>query len=161
LSPAVFRLFAVVPLLYRSQVSDHPGVNFGFTVAVGTAGLLAGEIAVGRTDRKGGRQGEIGQMVIVRNFADQRFDGFDVADLLSQKQVQYGAAGVFGLQVVLEHQGFENIVGMVHRQLGGVGVIGDGALLTSSSLAQGYPDSVFCRSWPGGTRCLRPGWLPG
>ncbi len=45
-------------------------------------------------------------------------DSFDIGDLLSQKNVKNGSAGILGLKLVLKRQGFKNILGIIDGQLG-------------------------------------------
>ena len=50
--------------------------------------------------------------------------GLPVRQLLAQEGVEHRAGGVQGLQVVLDGQGLEDVVGVAHRQVRGVGVVG-------------------------------------
>src|SRR3546814_4866275 len=49
--------------------------------------------------------------------------GLGRGNLLGHVQVQHGAAGVLALQLVLQLQGLEGVVGEADRQLRGVGVV--------------------------------------
>ena len=76
-----------------------------------------------RTDGVGGGHGVVGELEILRDLPHQIGSRLPVRQLLTQKGVEHSAGGVQGLQVILDGQGLEDVVGVAHRQVGGVGVI--------------------------------------
>ena len=119
-------LLAVVPLAYRAEITDNAGVDLGRGSALGTNRAMTAAIAVRRTYRKRRREGEIGQAVVLQS-AYKPFHCFGIGSGLAQEHVQHGAAGVLGLEAVLEVQNVEDVIAVVDRQVRGVAVEGTGA----------------------------------
>src|SRR5699024_221950 len=71
-----------------------------------------------------GGHGVVGELEVLRDLPHQVGRGLPVRQLLAQERVEHGAGGVQGLQVVLDGQGLEDVVGVAHRQVGGIGVVG-------------------------------------
>ena len=72
----------------------------------------------------GGGQGVVGQTVVLGDLADQRRRRLPVGQLFAQEGVEHGAGGVEGLEIVLDVQGGEDVLGVAHGQVGAVGVVG-------------------------------------
>ena len=117
-----FRLFPGIPLLDGPQVSHDPGIDLCFFVAMGAYVLASLQVTVGRAHAECGGQGEIGEFETGGDFFDQTFHDVHITDFFAQIDVEDRSAGVSALQVILKFKGFKNIVRVVDRQLGGVGV---------------------------------------
>ena len=115
---------SLVPVLHRTVVSRNPAVNLRLGSADRAGEMLAGQVSVGLTDGVSGRHGVVGQLVILRNGAYQVGGRLPVGQLLTQERVEHRAGGVQGLQFILDVQGVEHIRGVVHRQMGTVGIVG-------------------------------------
>ena len=76
------------------------------------------------TDGVGGGNGVVGQLVVLGDLPDQVGGGLPVGQLLAQEGVEHGAGGVQGLEIVLDIQSGEHVLGVAHGQVGGVGVVG-------------------------------------
>ena len=81
------------------------------------------------TDGVSGAHGVVGQLVVLGDLADQRGSSLPVGQLLAQEGVEDGAGGVAGLQLVLDLQSGEDILGVAHGQVGGVGVVRSAVLV--------------------------------
>ncbi len=73
---------------------------------------------------EGGGEGEIGQGIGFADLPDQPLHGGAVADLLPGENVKHRSPRVPGLDVVLEVEGFEQVVGELYRQLARIRVEG-------------------------------------
>ena len=62
--------------------------------------------------------------VVLRNSSDKGCSSLPGGQLLAKECVEYRARGVTGLQLVLDVQSGEDIVGVADRQVRGVGVVG-------------------------------------
>ena len=62
-------------------------------------------------------------MIIFKNCSNQLPARFGIADPFSHIEMEDCSAGVFGLQFVLQFQRFKSVAGVLHRNLGGVGVV--------------------------------------
>ncbi len=111
-------------VLDRAQVTDHTAPHLGVVAAFGAGIDLAVQVAVLGADREGGRQRDVRELVVGERLADERFGDLDVADLLAEIEVEHRAARVLALQLVLEVERLEDVVGEADRQLGRVGVVG-------------------------------------
>lgn len=81
---------------------------------------------MGGTDAESGRECEIGEMVFLGDTADESACHIGVIDAFAQESVEDGAARVLRLQVILEVEGFEDIVGKANRKMRRIGVVGFG-----------------------------------
>jgi len=116
--------------------------------------VFARDVAVHRTNAEGRRNRVIGQAEIVGNHPHQAASLPPIVQLLAQENVQHGAARVESLQVVLVLKHLEQIIGVGHRKMSGVGVVGSPvssgrdnireALLVGSGQAVGSPLSRRC-----------------
>ena len=132
--------FGVLPLLADvegldgPEVAHHPGPHLAFDrLGVGAgrraalAGqVLAGEVAVHRADREGRGDGDVGGAEGGQAAPHQLPAGAGRGDVLVHVQVQDGAAGVLGLELLLHLLGQVRIVGESDGDLGGVRVVGVG-----------------------------------
>ena len=73
-------------------------------------------------DREGRRDGEVRQAVAVADHAHEVLDGLGVAGGLAEEDVLRCAAGVLGLNLVLEVERAEDVIRVVHGELRGVRV---------------------------------------
>src|SRR3989338_771649 len=80
-----------------------------------------------RTDAKGRGNSIIRQMIIIGDLFYQFLGGCYGWHFFPDKAVQNSAAGVFGLQVVLQIKGVKNIISKGYWQLSGVGIIRRGS----------------------------------
>ncbi|ETJ02804.1 MAG: hypothetical protein Q605_AUC00935G0002, partial [Actinomyces urogenitalis DORA_12] len=94
--------------------------------ALVTGDVLAGEVAVSGADGEGRRDGDVGGTEGSQAPAHQLLADLRRGDSLVHVQVQHGAAGVLGLQLLLHLLSLEGVVGVADRKLGGVGVVGVG-----------------------------------
>ena len=117
-------LLALVPLIHRSQVTYDARIHFRFGLAMRTLLLPARQIPVVGADAEDRGDREVGQVVVGADLAHEALDGLRIGCCLAQVDVQYGASGVFGLEVVLEFEDLPDVVGVVDRQLGRVGIEG-------------------------------------
>lgn len=77
-------------------------------------------------DAEGGSEGEVGEVVFLGDFLYQHTGGSGIGDAFSKETVEDGAAGVLCLQIVLEIEGFKDVVGEADGEMGGIGVVGIG-----------------------------------
>ena len=88
--------------------------------------VLADQVSVDGADGEGRRDGDVGRAEGGQGAAHQLLAGSGRGDALVHVQVQDGAAGVLGLELLLHLLGLEGVVGVAHRDLGGVRVVGVG-----------------------------------
>ncbi len=81
-------------------------------------------------DAEGGGEGEVGEMILLGDAADERARHGGVIDALSQESVEDSAAGILRLESVLEVECFEDVVGKADRNVRGIGVVGFGVFGT-------------------------------
>lgn len=74
------------------------------------------------TDRKCRRESKIRKPVAAADGADQGLDRLVIFNPLAREDMDNGAARVFALELVLQVQVLENVVGIVHRELSRIGV---------------------------------------
>ncbi len=77
---------------------------------------------MGGTYTESGGKGEVRETKPGYHFLDQPFKGFSVAYPLPQVNMKGCPTRIFGLQIVLEYERLEDIVRVVNRELGRVGV---------------------------------------
>ncbi len=68
-------------------------------------------------DRECGRNREVRQAAVLAHFTDKHLDGLGVGRGFTEADMLHGPAGVFGLEVVLQIQGVEDVGGVSDRQL--------------------------------------------
>ena len=124
LSVLEFLRFAVVPVLHGAVVARDAAVNFGLCAAVRAGELFAREVAVLLADGIGGRKGVVGEFIVVRDLFHESGGRFPVGQLFAEEGVEHRARGVKGLQIVLNVQSVEHVLGISHGQVRAVGVIG-------------------------------------
>lgn len=74
-------------------------------------------------DTEGGREREIGKMVFLSDTADEGSRHVGIIDAFTQEAMEDGAARVLCLQVILEVEGFEDIVSKADGEMRRIGVI--------------------------------------
>ena len=134
----VFELLglAVVPVLHRAVVAGDAAVYLGGLAADGAGELFPGEVAVVGTHGVGGGHGVIGKLVVLRDLPHQVGRRLPGGQLLAQKGVEHGAGGVEGLELVLNVQSGEDVLGVAHGQVGGVGVVGSAVLVGGDDVGE-------------------------
>ena len=101
--------FAVVPILHRAVVTGDSAVNLGFASAMRACVLLACKITVRAANRVGGGDGIVGQLIILRNFANKCRRTLPIGQFFTEEGVEHRAGGIERLQLVLNIQRRENI----------------------------------------------------
>jgi hypothetical protein len=79
--------------------------------------LFTIEIPMGWTNTEGGCEGEIWEPKITNDLLDKAFDRLNVLDFFPKVDMEDRPPGVFCLQIILEHEGLENIIGIIYRKL--------------------------------------------
>src|SRR3989344_8300487 len=95
-------LLSGVPLADRAQVSDDARVHLALPTAGRTGRVFAGEISMGAAHAERRSERKVRQAVVLADFFYQRGHGGRVGYALAEEEVHHGAAGVFGLQIVLD-----------------------------------------------------------
>ena len=85
--------------------------------------MLSRDISMIPAHGIGGGQGIIGQPVVLRDLSHQRRGRLPVRKLFSQKRVEHGTGSIQSLKLILDIQGVKNVGGVIHRQMGAVGVV--------------------------------------
>ncbi len=114
---------ASIPVLDGPVVAGDAGVDLSLFAADGALPLLAGDVAMVGADRIGRRHGVIGELVVLRDLPDELHAGFPVREALAKEGVEDGAGGVEGLELILDVEGREDVIGESDREVRGVGVI--------------------------------------
>ena len=89
---------------------------------------LACKISVILTYRVGGREGVIGELVVLRNGANEGCGRLPRGQLLAEEGVEYSTRGVKSLKLVLNIERRKDIVGIADGKVRRVGVIGSAVL---------------------------------
>ena len=151
LAVLIFLGFAVVPVLNRAVVTGDSAVYFGGLAANWALFLFARQVSVGLADRIGGGHGVVGQLVVFGYLADKICSRLPIGQLFAQECVENGTRGVERLQLVLNVESRENVLGVSHGQVGAVGVVGGVvAALGSGDDAGKALDVVLCETERGG-----------
>ena len=127
---------ALVPVLHRAVVAGDAAVDLGLLAADGAAVLLAGNVAVVGADGIGGAHGVVRQLVVLGDLPHQSRCSLPVGQFLTQEGMEYGAGGIAGLKLVLDLQGGEDILGIAHGQVGGIGVVGGAVFVGGDDLGE-------------------------
>ena len=85
----VLLAFSVVPVLDRTVISRDTAVNLCLFSADRTGKVLAGEIAVVRTDRIGRGQRVVRQLVVLCNLPHEGSCCFPVRQLFAEERMEY------------------------------------------------------------------------
>ena len=75
--------------------------------------MFTAQISVVGANTKGGREGEIGKVIIFTNLANECFDCLWIPEALAYKSMKDRPTRVLDLDVVLEVECFKNIIGEV------------------------------------------------
>ena len=130
----VLALLADVEGAHRAEVAHDARphlaldrLGLGMELGALVAGeVLSHEVAVDRADGEGRRDGDVRRAEGGQGAAHELLAGGGRGDALVHVQVQDGAAGVLGLELLLHLLGLEGVVGVAHGDLGGVRVVGVG-----------------------------------
>ena len=156
-SVLVLLAFSVVPVLDRTVISRDTAVNLCLFSADRTCKVLAGEIAVVRTDRIRRGQRVVRQFVVLCNLPHKGSCCFPVRQFFAKERMEDSSRGVQRLQIILNIKRRENILGIVHRQMGAVGVVRGISLMACSLDIRPFCTVVFCQTVCGRLRrsCLK------
>ncbi len=94
-----------------------------FYIALGAIVVLSCDIAMLRTDRKGWRDCYVGELIIRYGSPHQIATGTRIRNALAKVEMEYRAAGIATLELVLLIECFERIIGITDRKLRAVCVV--------------------------------------
>jgi len=115
-------LLSFVPLFYRTQITDHAGKDFTGCLTCRTCILLPIKITVIRTHAEGWRKGKVRKVVFVTDSANQHLYCGRILNAFTRVDVENRSTCIFGLDLILEIQRFENVIGEVYGKLCRVGI---------------------------------------
>ena len=150
--PALLVLLGLtgVPVLHGAVVAGDAAVDLGGLAALRAGEMLAADVAVVLADGVGGREGVVGQLVVLGDLAHEVCCGLPARQLLAEEGVEDGAGGVARLEIVLNVERGEDIVGVADRQVRAVGVVRGAARLRRGDDVGIELNIVLCQTVGGG-----------
>lgn len=144
---------AVVPVLHGTVVAGDAAPDLGVLAALGAGEVLAGNVAVVVADGVRRAHRVVRQLVVLGDLAHEVCRGLPARQLLAEEGVEDGAGGVARLEIVLNVERGEDIVGVADRQVRAVGVVRGAARLRRGDDV-GIELNIVLRETVGGGLCV-------